>query len=172
MGRGSGRKKSKLFYAVARGRKVGIFASWDECNLLVSGYSGCLFKSFTIEADVVAWMEHNKESLDQAVNGKITMPSSTPSGERMDRFGGLPDRLQPGPEPPRGEPPMRGGDALAAVTEGNPPQPFPILTGYGYNRISSSCNCRPSSTRLFFSCASRRQTYFSPAWGARASRTF
>jgi ribonuclease HI len=34
------------FYAVANGRDVGIFLSWDECNSSVKGYKNALYKKF------------------------------------------------------------------------------------------------------------------------------
>lgn len=38
------------FYAVKRGRKIGIFHTWNECNKQIHGYSNAKYKSFkTIE---------------------------------------------------------------------------------------------------------------------------
>lgn len=34
------------FYAVKKGRKEGIFDTWEECKAQVSEYSGAEFKSF------------------------------------------------------------------------------------------------------------------------------
>lgn len=36
----------KKYYAVKRGRKVGIYTSWDECRKQVEGFSGAVYKSF------------------------------------------------------------------------------------------------------------------------------
>ena len=33
-------------YAVKRGRKIGIFATWDECKKLTQGYPAAIFKGF------------------------------------------------------------------------------------------------------------------------------
>ena len=41
--------KTKKFYAVAKGRNVGIFSSWDECKLQTEGYKGARYKSFLSE---------------------------------------------------------------------------------------------------------------------------
>jgi ribonuclease HI len=38
---------AKKYYAVWRGRKVGIFDSWEECRKQISHYSDAGFKSFT-----------------------------------------------------------------------------------------------------------------------------
>ena len=40
------RSKKKCFYAVKKGRKIGIFNNWDECNLQISGFPGAKFKKF------------------------------------------------------------------------------------------------------------------------------
>ncbi len=37
----------KKFYAVRKGKKVGIYNTWDECKEVVSGFSGAEYKSFT-----------------------------------------------------------------------------------------------------------------------------
>lgn len=38
------------FYAVRRGRKPGIYHSWEQCKSMVDGYAGAVYKSFkTIE---------------------------------------------------------------------------------------------------------------------------
>ncbi|EEU20935.1 ribonuclease H family protein [Lactobacillus mulieris] len=35
------------FYAVKKGRKIGIFRTWDECKEQVNGFSGAEYKSFS-----------------------------------------------------------------------------------------------------------------------------
>jgi hypothetical protein len=46
----SGNSRVKLgrwnFYAVSRGRRVGIYRSWLECEEQVRGFSGAIFKGF------------------------------------------------------------------------------------------------------------------------------
>lgn len=39
-------KTKKNFYAVRKGRNVGIYNSWDECNKQVSGFRGAEYKGF------------------------------------------------------------------------------------------------------------------------------
>ena len=39
-------KQKWSFYAVARGKKVGIFPNWNECKLQVNGFNGARFKGF------------------------------------------------------------------------------------------------------------------------------
>ena len=37
---------AKKYYAVRKGRKTGVFATWAECQKQVTGFSGAEFKSF------------------------------------------------------------------------------------------------------------------------------
>lgn len=37
---------AKKFYAVRKGKKTGIFDTWDDCKDAVSGYSGAEYKGF------------------------------------------------------------------------------------------------------------------------------
>ena len=37
----------KKIYAVRKGHKTGLFATWAECQKAVSGYSGAEFRGFT-----------------------------------------------------------------------------------------------------------------------------
>lgn len=46
------------FYAVARGRKTGIFTSWPEAERQVKGVAGARFKSFKTEQDALAFLEN------------------------------------------------------------------------------------------------------------------
>ena len=39
------------FYAVAKGRQVGIFNTWDECKMNTQGYKGPVFKKFSTRED-------------------------------------------------------------------------------------------------------------------------
>ncbi len=44
------------FYAVARGRKTGIFTSWPEAERQVKGFAGARFKSFKTEQEALAFL--------------------------------------------------------------------------------------------------------------------
>ena len=37
---------AKKYYAVRKGREIGIFTDWSECEKQIKGYSGAEFKSF------------------------------------------------------------------------------------------------------------------------------
>jgi hypothetical protein len=45
------------FYAVKRGRKVGIFRSWPECEKQIRYYSGVVFKGFHTEKEANLFMK-------------------------------------------------------------------------------------------------------------------
>lgn len=49
-------KKKSNFYAVRKGRKVGIFRTWEACRNSVEGYSGCEYKGFTEIGDAEEYM--------------------------------------------------------------------------------------------------------------------
>ena len=48
------------YYAVAKGRKAGIYTTWGECETQVKGFSGAVYKSFTTEAEAKRFMSGNK----------------------------------------------------------------------------------------------------------------
>jgi ribonuclease HI len=60
------------FYVVWKGRKTGIFTSWEACAAQVQGYTGARFKSFT-----------SRLAAEQALRGKYTAQVGKPvsSGE-------------------------------------------------------------------------------------------
>ena len=47
---------SKKFYAVAKGRKPGIYNNWPETQAQVSGFEGAVHKSFKTRAEAEEWM--------------------------------------------------------------------------------------------------------------------
>lgn len=44
------------YYAVRKGRKSGIYRTWDECKSQVFRYEGAEYKSFPTEAEALAYM--------------------------------------------------------------------------------------------------------------------
>jgi len=51
---------SKKFYAVKKGRSVGIFRTWDECKKQVNKYSGAEFKSFATKEEAEKYLGNKK----------------------------------------------------------------------------------------------------------------
>lgn len=60
----------KKFYAVAKGRTVGIFNTWDEAKESINSYSGALFKSFTSFEAAEEYMKENCISIDKSSSKK------------------------------------------------------------------------------------------------------
>ncbi|KRK69588.1 ribonuclease H [Lentilactobacillus buchneri DSM 20057] len=50
------------YYAVKKGRKTGIFTSWDEAEKKVKGFSGAQYKSFKTEAEANAYLNGAKKT--------------------------------------------------------------------------------------------------------------
>lgn len=46
----------RKYYAVRRGRKPGIYATWDECSVQVIGCAGAVYKSFSTLEEAEAFM--------------------------------------------------------------------------------------------------------------------
>ena len=44
-------------YAVAKGRKTGVFKTWAECEAQVKGFAGPVFKGFLSEEEAKDWLE-------------------------------------------------------------------------------------------------------------------
>lgn len=47
----------KKFYAVRKGRKTGIFETWEECKNQVYGFPNSEFKSFKTKEEAIAFLE-------------------------------------------------------------------------------------------------------------------
>lgn len=53
---------AKKFYAVKKGKKTGIFASWEECKNLVSGYAGAQYKGFSTRKEAEAYLSGEEDA--------------------------------------------------------------------------------------------------------------
>ena len=99
----------KKVYAVRKGKKTGLFYSWNECETVVSGYPGAEYKGFVTEEEANAYLgvkqeivgDHNTDeitdnkllayvdgSFDEAL-GKYAFGCIiiTPNGETIKEFG-------------------------------------------------------------------------------------
>ena len=52
------------FYAVKKGKKTGIFNTWEECKQSVSNFSGAVFKSFKTEKEALDYLSALDEKDD------------------------------------------------------------------------------------------------------------
>ena len=50
------------YYAVAQGRRTGIYNTWNQCNEQVKGYSNAKFKKFINRHDAVNFVEFHNEN--------------------------------------------------------------------------------------------------------------
>ena len=59
------------FYAVRKGKKTGIFSTWDECKEQVTGYKGAIYKSFKTIEEAEEFIKGNEEKIEnvEAVDG-------------------------------------------------------------------------------------------------------
>ena len=73
-------KKVINFYAVAIGRKVGIYRTWPECQKQVSGYKGAVFAGFAEKDECVEYIRENGPRDDwqdpQAKDASLLDPNS------------------------------------------------------------------------------------------------
>lgn len=77
------------FYAVKKGRKPGIYRTWDEAKKQVDGFSGAEYKSFSQITDATDYLNWNKETqgaeiqkdedtLQNAIKKIVTASAKTP----------------------------------------------------------------------------------------------
>lgn len=49
----------KKYYAVRKGKKTGLFETWDECRAQVSGFSGAEYKSFPTKEEAEGYLDQD-----------------------------------------------------------------------------------------------------------------
>lgn len=55
------------YYAVKKGRKTGIFTSWDECKAQVDGFSGAVYKSFKTKEQAEGYLDDVQDGIENTV---------------------------------------------------------------------------------------------------------
>lgn len=60
------------FYAVRRGKKPGIYLSWDECQKQTAGYSGAVFKKFDSSEEAEDFIEQEPVALHAFPEGEAS----------------------------------------------------------------------------------------------------
>lgn len=55
-------KKRKNFYAVAKGRKTGVFDNWQEVENIIKGFSGAVYKGFMFKWEAEEFLNTYKKS--------------------------------------------------------------------------------------------------------------
>lgn len=59
----------RKIYAVRKGRKTGLFTSWESCEASVSGFPGAQYKGFSTKEEAGAWLAEGREGREAAVEG-------------------------------------------------------------------------------------------------------
>ncbi len=74
-----------VYYAVQKGRKPGIYTTWDQCRQQVTGFPGAVYKKFTIKEDAERFANSHAgygslqaSSVKTPRNGKAKAVSSGP----------------------------------------------------------------------------------------------
>ncbi len=68
-------KSEKKFYAVAVGRRPGIFTDWPSAEAQVKGYAGARYQSFPSQGEARAWLENPVyKKKDQCPNTHAPLP--------------------------------------------------------------------------------------------------
>lgn len=73
------------FYAVAKGRKVGIFGTWAECESHVKGFSGAVFKKFKSNDDAQNFisLKSNNLIMKTTMSSKAILDRQEPPTKRQ-----------------------------------------------------------------------------------------
>ncbi|GIL67397.1 hypothetical protein Vafri_20799 [Volvox africanus] len=90
--KGRDRRRGASVYAVARGRKMGIFYKWEEAELAVRGFSGAVYKKFSTERAARSFIE--SRTAQSAHGGGEPGSAASANGS-----GALPAALKPQPPP-------------------------------------------------------------------------
>lgn len=75
------------FYAVKKGKKTGIFGTWEECQKCVNGYSGAVYKSFKTMQEAQEYLgegalkERAEEGSDEYLKIYVDGSYNTQTGE-------------------------------------------------------------------------------------------
>lgn len=59
------------YYAVRKGRKVGIYYSWEYCKAQIEGYKGAEYKSFKTEKEAQDFLDNEKRFLRPSVEFEL-----------------------------------------------------------------------------------------------------
>lgn len=90
---------NKKFYAVQKGRKTGIFNTWDECKEQVNGFKDAKFKSFRILEEAQKYLGISERSANVASKGETKPAAKGPPNEDKTTAKGT--TLDPSPAPKR-----------------------------------------------------------------------
>ena len=70
------------YYAVAVGKKTGIYTKWDECKAMVHGFPGAVYKSFKTPEEAEAFLKSAPARAGEAHAGSVQQ-KATPAAARQ-----------------------------------------------------------------------------------------
>jgi Caulimovirus viroplasmin len=103
------------YYVVSVGRTTGVFASWNEAQAQVDGFSGNCYKGFRTLPEAEDWLRQRRRddqnnSLQPAMNDALTPPMNPPPSQAQEAL--LAPTVQDGvvvhSAPPASLPPSQG----------------------------------------------------------------
>lgn len=89
------KSKGTKFYAVAKGRKVGIFETWDECKAQVDGFPGSRFKGFKTQSEAMGFIQQlqgSTTSLSSSLSSNVAVPEGSRKRKGIEEECGNGDR--------------------------------------------------------------------------------
>ena len=90
----------KKYYAIASGRKAGIYDNWPAAQAQVTGYQGAKFKGFPTRAEAEAWLEnpiYSKAATGKKRKNKPIATNTTPAPDEVTIYTDGGARYNPGP---------------------------------------------------------------------------
>lgn len=70
---------AQKFYAVKKGRRLGIYTSWPDCQRQVSGFAGAVYKSFPSRAAATAWLRGAGRPVARPQQLSLSLDSTGPA---------------------------------------------------------------------------------------------
>ena len=133
-------------YAVARGRKTGVFSTWAECNAVVNHFPGCLFQKFhtggtratdTSWERILRWVDHYSTHPDDLPSAKRTRTATPPPAV---------DKTPVVPAPPASGSHRRSMGAPQVLSPGRIPN---SLRNFNLVPVAPASRCEPACPDVF-----------------------
>ena len=64
---------TRKYYAVKKGRQTGIYTSWPECQKMVSGFPGAVYRSFVDRPAAENWLNSDQELRPHQANEQLQL---------------------------------------------------------------------------------------------------
>ena len=63
------------FYAVAKGRQIGIFTNWDDCKAQTDGFPRPIYRKFATKDEAQSFIDQNSSHAAAGLSSKATLSS-------------------------------------------------------------------------------------------------